>query len=250
MQDAKKTDMPAKDGAESRRFVPGDMVRHFKRQYADKNSAMYLYKIIAFAEHTENKERLAVYRALYAPFKICARPYGMFMSEVDREKYPDAEQRYRFELVSEIEKRQFCRPLKKREDDRQGAREQERVLIYNSTCYAMAAAFFIGMLLYSNFNFNFLESIGGAVLVASVVEIPCILLRRLGVRTGTYTESAAAERFDDGSDERKVFEYPFTEDDIIVQDGAYVENENSADWEYFEYQFDDDRKQRKAGDKS
>ena len=59
----------------------------------------YLYKVLAFAQHTETGERLVIYQALYAPFKICARPYGMFMSRVDREKYPDVKQTYRFEKL-------------------------------------------------------------------------------------------------------------------------------------------------------
>jgi len=36
---------------------------------------------------------------MYPPFKICARPYDMFMSEVDREKYPKIRQKYRFEKI-------------------------------------------------------------------------------------------------------------------------------------------------------
>lgn len=77
----------------------GDIVRHFKREWVSEDTSEYLYKVLAFASHTETGERLVIYQALYAPFKTCARPYAMFMSEVDREKYPDIRQKYRFEKV-------------------------------------------------------------------------------------------------------------------------------------------------------
>ena len=77
----------------------GDIVRHFKREWVSADTSEYLYKVLAFAWHTETGERLVIYQALYAPFKVSARPYAMFMSEVDREKYPDVKQRYRFERV-------------------------------------------------------------------------------------------------------------------------------------------------------
>ena len=77
----------------------GDIVRHFKREWVSEESTKYLYKVLAFAEHTETGEKLVVYQAMYAPFKICARPYDMFMSEVDREKYPESTQEYRFEIA-------------------------------------------------------------------------------------------------------------------------------------------------------
>ena len=63
-----------------------------------KRSTKYLYKVLAFAEHTETGEKLVVYQAMYAPFKICARPYDMFMSEVDHQKYPGVRQHWRFEV--------------------------------------------------------------------------------------------------------------------------------------------------------
>lgn len=81
------------------RFKIGDTVRHFKREYVNDNSAEYLYRILAFAQHTENGEKLVIYQALYPPYKTCARPYDMFVSEVDRNKYPDIKQKYRFEVV-------------------------------------------------------------------------------------------------------------------------------------------------------
>ena len=77
----------------------GDIVQHFKREWVSADTSEYLYKVLAVAHHTENGEKLMIYQALYAPFKICARPYDMFMSEVDKEKYPDIKQKYRFEKV-------------------------------------------------------------------------------------------------------------------------------------------------------
>lgn len=86
---------------EERKFHSGDIVKHFKRELVDKNTKEYIYKIITFAHHSETDEMLVVYEALYPPYKVCARPYDMFMSEVDREKYPNIKQKYRFELYKE-----------------------------------------------------------------------------------------------------------------------------------------------------
>ena len=85
-----------------RDFRPGDRVRHFKRglltpEELAREPDKYRYEIICTATHTETREELIVYRALYGG-GVFARPKAMFMSETDREKYPQAKQRWRFEL--------------------------------------------------------------------------------------------------------------------------------------------------------
>ena len=76
------------------RIVPGDIVRHFKGNK---------YEILCFALDSETQEEMVVYRALYGEHGVWVRPKAMFLSKVDRAKYPDVAQEYRFEKVREGE---------------------------------------------------------------------------------------------------------------------------------------------------
>lgn len=72
------------------KIVKNGIYKHFKGDY---------YLLQDIARHSETGEEYAVYRALYGDCNLWVRPLQMFMEKVDRQKYPDVHQEYRFQYV-------------------------------------------------------------------------------------------------------------------------------------------------------
>lgn len=71
----------------------GGLYEHFKGG---------IYQVLEEAQHSETGETLVIYTS-QKDGHICARPKDMFLSEVDRNKYPDTTQKYRFEYIENQE---------------------------------------------------------------------------------------------------------------------------------------------------
>ena len=73
-----------------RKLIVGKLYRHFKGN---------VYRVTGIATDSETLDKLVIYQDNGGEYKLWARPYSSFISEVDKEKYPDATQLYRFEEV-------------------------------------------------------------------------------------------------------------------------------------------------------
>ncbi|NLG03982.1 MAG: DUF1653 domain-containing protein [Clostridia bacterium] len=94
------------------REIPKDyeIYQHFKGEY---------YQVRAVAEHEETGELFVVYTALYGDNKTYTRTLSNFMSEVDRNKYPDEKHRYRFTKVDFQGTREEKQPVRARNESKQ-----------------------------------------------------------------------------------------------------------------------------------
>ncbi len=82
--------------------IEGRIYKHFKGD---------LYLVEGIVLHSETKEKMVLYRALYGRGIRYVRPYDMFVSKVDRQKYPNVKQEYRFQLQDIKSEAGFIEPV-------------------------------------------------------------------------------------------------------------------------------------------
>lgn len=71
------------------KLVKKAIYKHFKGDY---------YFVEDIATHCDDDSQYVIYRALYGDNSLFIRPLESFLSKVDKEKYPNCKQTYRFEL--------------------------------------------------------------------------------------------------------------------------------------------------------
>ena len=70
--------------------IIGGIYRHFKG---------HIYKVLYVAKDSETLDDVVVYQDTTDESKIWVRKKDMFLSKVDKNKYPNITQEYRFELI-------------------------------------------------------------------------------------------------------------------------------------------------------
>lgn len=82
----------------NRNFVVGSIVLHFKWELSGEKEP-YKYGILNFGISAETLEEIVVYQSLQTG-KVWVRDLKDFKSLVDKEKYPNIKQKYRFEILN------------------------------------------------------------------------------------------------------------------------------------------------------
>lgn len=76
-----------------RKLLRGAIYQHFKGEK---------YRVLEVAKHTETGEDLVIYQSMTDYNLFYARPLDMFLSDIDRDKYPDIDTRYRFTYIGDL----------------------------------------------------------------------------------------------------------------------------------------------------